>query len=118
MLEKRIEAKDYQYEFRYAWKNSTWHLYEPVSFDLVEPRSIVEKASRWLGRGHALQDATERFTIHFLLGEPRQPGREKEYQHALHLMERIPVQKELVGEGGLEHLADSLAGEIAAHPES
>ena len=114
--EKRIEAKDYQYEFQYAWKNSIWHLYEPVSFDLVESRSIVEKASRWLGRGHALQDSKERFKIHFLLGQPKQPGREKEFEHALHLLERIPVEKELVKESDVESFADSVAADIANHP--
>ena len=35
LAEKKIETKDYQYDFRFAWKNDIWHLYEPVSFDLV-----------------------------------------------------------------------------------
>src|SRR4051812_27244778 len=72
LSEKTIETTDYQYDFHFAWKNDIWHLYEPVSFDLVDPNSIREKANRWLGRGVALNDARERFKIHFLLGEPRQ----------------------------------------------
>ena len=43
---KRIEANDYQYQFRFGWRNAIWHLYEPVTFDLVDPNSIREKAVR------------------------------------------------------------------------
>jgi hypothetical protein len=116
LQEKRIEARDYQYEFALAWKNSIWHLYEPVSFDLMDPGSIVEKANRWLGRGVALNDASERFKIHFLLGEPKQPGTEKAFESAKHLLEKIPGQKELVRESELEAFADSVAVEMANHP--
>lgn len=116
LQEKRIEAKDYQYEFHYAWKNSIWHLYEPVSFDLMDPGSIVEKANRWLGRGVALHDSKERFKIHFLLGEPKQPGTEKAFESAKHLLAKIPGQKELVGENEVDAFADSVAADIISHP--
>ncbi len=115
LKEKRIEAKDYQYEFHYAWKNSIWHLYEPVSFDLIDPGSIVEKANRWLGRGFALHDSNERFKIHFLLGEPKRPGTEKAFASAKHLLAKIPGQKELVSENEVETFADSVAADILSH---
>lgn len=117
LREKRIEAKDYQYDFGLAWKNSIWHLYEPVSFDLMDPNSIVEKANRWLGRGMALQDSKERFKIHFLLGEPKRPGTEKAFESAKHLLEKMPGQKEVVNEGDMEAFAETVAAEISSHPE-
>lgn len=43
---KRIIAKDYDHEFEHAWKNGVWHLYQPLSLDLVEADSIVDKANR------------------------------------------------------------------------
>lgn len=116
LQEKRIEASDYQYQFHYAWKNSIWHLYEPVSFDLMDPGSIVEKANRWLGRGVALSDSRERFKIHFLLGEPKQPGTAKAFESAKHLLAKIPGQKELVSESEVEAFADSVAADIISHP--
>ena len=116
LQEKRVEARDYQYEFHYAWKNSIWHLYEPVSFDLMDPGSIVEKANRWLGRGVALHDSKERFKIHFLLGEPKQPGTAKAFESAKHLLEKIPGQKELVSESEVDAFADSVAADIISHP--
>jgi hypothetical protein len=118
---KIIETKDYQYDFQFAWKNDIWHLYEPVSFDLVDPNSIREKANRWLGRGVALHDASarEKFKIHFILGEPRQPGTKEAFKNALHLLEKIPAQKHLVRENDVEHFAEDVTKEIVSHdPEA
>ena len=112
---KLIETKDYQYEFEYAWQNSIWHLYEPVSFDLMESGSIVEKASRWLGRGVALSESAEQFKIHFLLGEPKRLGMEKAFENAHHLLEKIPGHPELIEEGGLEAFGDLVAADIESH---
>jgi hypothetical protein len=115
LSEKTIETKDYQYDFQFAWKNDIWHLYEPVSFDLVDPNSIREKANRWLGRGVALNDAKERFKIHFLLGEPRQAGTKEAFENALHLLQKIPGQKELVLENEVENFARHVVGQIVRH---
>jgi hypothetical protein len=115
LTSKRIETKDYQYEFDLARKNGIWHLYEPVSFDLVDPNSIREKANRWLGRGVALNDAKEKFKIHFLLGEPRQEGTKKAFENAIHLLSKIPGEKALIREGDLEHFAEHVVREIESH---
>jgi hypothetical protein len=115
LAEKKIETKDYQYDFRFAWKNDIWHLYEPVSFDLVDPGSIREKANKWLGRGVALHDAREKFKIHFLLGEPRHDETKKAFENAIHLLGKIPGNKELVREKELEHFAEHVAKEIGSH---
>ena len=35
---KRIEARDYQYDFEFGWQNRpVWHVYEPVSFRSDRP---------------------------------------------------------------------------------
>jgi hypothetical protein len=115
VVEKPIVAKDYQYNFQFAWKNSIWHLYEPVSFDLMDPNSIVEKANKWLGRGVALQDASEHFKLYFLLGEPRQAGTRKAFEHARHLLQKIPGEKKLVRESELDEFAEKVAEDIAQH---
>ena len=116
LQEKRIEAADYQHDFRYAWKNAIWHLYQPVSFDHVDSGNIVEKANRWLGRGVALSDSQDAFKIHFLLGEPKRPGMEKAFESAKHLLAKIPVEKELVAESDRDAFADSVAADMVRHP--
>jgi len=117
LRQKKIEAKDYQYEFQFGWQNSVWHVYEPVSFDLMNAGSIVEKANTWLGRGTALNDSPEKFKIHFLLGEPKQPGTSKAFEHARHLLNKIPGKPELVREGQLAEFAEGVAEKIARHDQ-
>ena len=115
--QKRIEARDYQYDFQFGWQNSVWHVYEPVSFDLMNPGSIVEKANTWLGRGTALQDSPEKFKIHFLLGEPKQPANKKAFEHAQHLLKKIPGHPQLVRENQLAEFAEEVAEEISRHED-
>lgn len=115
--QKRIEARDYQYEFQFGWKNSVWHVYEPVSFDLMNPSSIVEKANTWLGRGTALQDSAEKFKIHFLLGEPKLPANKKAFEHAQHLLKKIPGHPQLVRENQFAEFAEGVAAEISRHED-
>jgi len=115
LSKKKIETKDYEYDFRFAWKNEIWHLYEPVSFDLVDLGSIREKANKWLGRGVALHDAREKFKIHFLLGEPRLAETRKAFENAIHLLSKIPGHKHLVRENELEQFAEHVAEEIGSH---
>jgi hypothetical protein len=118
LTEKRIATKDYHYDFRFAWKNNIWHLYEPVSFDLVDPGSIREKANKWLGRGVALQDAPEPFQIHFLLGEPHKDDTKAAFDNAIHLLNKIPGRKELVREDELVQFAEQVLSQLASHPQA
>ena len=71
MQSKRIIGKDYDYEFQHAWRNGTWNLYEPISMDLLDADSILDKANRWLGRATNLKDSTDQFHLWILIGEAR-----------------------------------------------
>ena len=57
----------------------------------------------------------DRFKIHFLIGEPRQPGTEGAFQNALHLLGKMPGQKQLVREHEIEGLASHVAEEITSY---
>jgi hypothetical protein len=112
---KRIATKDYEYVFQRSWRNGIWHLFEPVSFDLSDERSILEKASRWVGRTVSLSDSSERFKLFLLLGEPTDPGLSGAFQKAKNLLSRIPVPRELVRERDAEHFAEEVEQEFEAH---
>ena len=117
LSEKRVSGRDYHYDFHFAWKNAAWHLYEPVSFDLVDKDSILEKANRWVGRGVALSDAPEKPNLHLLLGEPGRPENRDAFEHACRLLRRMPQEPELVAEADIPAFASRVAAEIAMHPD-
>lgn len=115
---KRIVAKDYDYEFEHAWKNRTWHMLEPISFDLLEADSILDKANRWLGRVMNLQDAPDAFRLHLLLGEPSLERLRPAYTKAENILHKMPGEPVFVRENEAKDFSESLAAEMAAHDES
>lgn len=114
---KRIIARDYDYEFEHGWKNENWHVYEPVSFDLLETDSILDKANRWLGRITTLRDSPDKFKLHMLLGEPSLEKHRPSFLKAENILNKIPGEKVLVREHEAEKFSESLATEILSHEE-
>jgi hypothetical protein len=112
---KQIKTQNYDYEFKQAWKNENWHVYEPVSFDLVEPESILEKANKWLGRATTLRDSQDAFILHMLLGEPSIEKNRSAFEKAENILKKIPGEKELVYERNAEEFSEELATEMTTH---
>jgi hypothetical protein len=112
---KRIIAPNYEYEFQHSWKNEVHHLYEPVSFDLVEANSILEKANRWVGRATSLADSNDKFRLHLLLGEPQGAALKNAFIKASNILHKMPGNPELIRENEAEGFAEEFAREIKAH---
>jgi Protein of unknown function (DUF3037) len=114
---KRIVAPDFEYEFERSWKNEVWRVYEPVSFDLIEEASILDKANRWFGRVSCLSESREKFRIYFLLGEPRRDGMRSAFTKAQNILHKIPGDKDFIRESDRDSFASELANEIDSHGE-
>ena len=112
---KRISAPDYEYQFRAAWKNEAWHVYEPVSLDLVEPNSLLEKANRWAGRSMNLAESLEPFRMHLLIGGPQDARLEPTFVKAQNILRKMPGNPELILESDAESFAADLEREMALH---
>lgn len=112
---KKIVSPNFDYEFQRSWRNERWHVYEPISFDLLEANSILDKANRWLGRGTNLVDSKEKFKMHILLGAPQDPSLKQAFTKAQNILNRMPGKPELVKEGEAEAFAKELAEEIKEH---
>jgi hypothetical protein len=111
LFPKKIVAPNYEYEFQHSWKNHAWHVCEPVSFDLVEASSILDKANRWVGRAMSLSESEEDFKIHVLLGEPHDESLRSTYVKAQNILHKMPAVKEFVSEDDAEQFADHLKSE-------
>ena len=112
---KRIVAPNYEYEFQRAWKNGVWHLYEPVSFDMMDVGAIVEKANRWVGRAASLNDSTESFEIHMLMGEPQDPTLQAAFGKAQNILRKMPGKVQLIRENEAEAFAEEFERELKQH---
>jgi hypothetical protein len=115
LVSKTITAPNYEYEFERSWKNGIWHLFEPVSFDLADERSILEKASRWVGRTTSLSDSLEHFKLFLLLGEPVDPRLGDAFQRAKNLLSKIPGEREIIREQDAAQFAEEVEEEFQQH---
>jgi len=115
---KRIVATNYEYDFQRAWKNNIWHVCEPVSFDLMDGGSILEKPNRWVGRATSLQDSAEQFKMHLLLGEPEDSRLQATFVKAQNILTKMPVKAEFIRENEAEDFAEEFAREVRQHERS
>lgn len=109
---KHVTAPNYDYNFEYAWKNGAWNLYEPISFDLVDSGSILEKANKWVGRGTSLNRAKENLKLYLLVGQPSTEKNEEAFRNAEKILKQIPLKHEIVNEKEAEEFSKDLAKEI------
>ena len=107
-----IQGNDYEYNFEHAWRNGSWNVYEPISLDLVDADTVVEKAIRWLGRAQGLSDTQENFKLFALLGAPSDDRLRSVYVKARNIMHKMPIPHEFVQEDDAEALARNLRNEI------
>lgn len=113
-----IRGRDYEYNFDYALRNGRWNVYEPISMDLIDAETIVEKAVRWLGRAQGLSDADEDFTLFALLGPPSDERLRSAYMRARNIMKKMTIRHEFVEERDATELARVLRQEIREAPSA
>lgn len=112
--EKVIAVNDDSVKFAHAWKNGSWHCYEPLSFDLQSDTSIKDKAHRWLGQISSVQDAADEFQVFFLVGKPADASLGDAYAQAVSILKKTP-RSEVIEEGDAAKFSDQVAAEIERH---
>ncbi|MEX1116116.1 MAG: DUF3037 domain-containing protein [Akkermansiaceae bacterium] len=112
---KVIAVQDDEITFEHAWKNHQWHCLESISFDLMQPKSIKDKAHNWLGRITSVKNTKEDFRVYFLVGEPQLDTSRKAFEQALNVLQKAPVAHQIIRENEAEHFAAEMAEKIAAH---
>lgn len=92
-----------------------WRLFRPLSFDLVDPSEIVEKAVRWSGLLRQFRKVDPDFCMYFLLGRPADSSHMDAFSQAQEaLTEDRDPRKIIIPEERAPAFADELAGEIQA----
>lgn len=119
-LEKKVvSGRTDSIEFKHAWKNGSWHAYEPLSLDLADAEGIKDKVRRWRGHLAAVaDDATEPLKLHFLVGAPENRQLLPAYQNALEILRGSPFQPEIFEEDQAASLVDEIEDEFREHQHS
>lgn len=114
--EKTIRSEVDQIDFRHAWKNGRWHVYEPLSFDLADGDNIKDKARRWLGHLSAVaKHPDEVFQPYFIVGAPADGALMPAYRNALQILRSAPLDPKIYEEGQIEEFVAMVEDEVRAH---
>ena len=113
---KRIQGNTDAVEFRHAWKNGRWHVYEPLSFDLSDADNIKDKARRWLGHLSAVKiGTTEDVQVHFIVGRPQNTSLEPAYRNAVEILRQVPFDNKVFDEEQIEDFVNQIEDEVRHH---
>lgn len=115
LAEKRFVADDYQLKYKHAFKNEKWHLLQPVTLDYINTQSMQERAIKVLGDTELLSEQKDFKKIYLLLGKPTAEKHQTAYIKAKNILNRIPVEKEIVEESEADAFAAYLADYMKKH---
>lgn len=114
-IQKKIQTKDDELEFKHAWKNGIWHCIEPVSFDLSDGDNFKDKAHRWLGQMTSIQDSSEKFKLYLLVSPPKEKRLLPAFDRAVNILRKIPIDNEIFLESESIKLASEIKQEMIEH---
>lgn len=114
-----LHAPHYELPFDNAWKNGTWNVAQPVSFDLLDPRAIRDKATSWTGKLLTVKPHELDTNVYLLVGMPANdsPASVREAANdALAILEgNVSREANVLTEDHGEKLAKKIAEDLAAH---
>ena len=116
---KDIRGSEDEITFETAWKNGSWHAYEPVSLDLADEKRIKDKARRWRGHLSAVQaGAADDVRVHFLVGGPRDESLHPAFESAKVILSGSPFASALVEEDDTDNLVEEIKAEFLSSIQS
>jgi len=115
--EKTLSVGELHHRFEIAWQPSGGYLrlFQPLSFDLVDPSEIVQKAVLWSALVPKLREAEPDFHIYLLLGRPADTDRLRAFEQALDTLDKPrDDRKQLVPEEDAPRFAETVEREMRA----
>jgi len=102
-----IRTPDYSYKFHAGWQNGVSQVIEPITFDLVHPSAIVEKATHWSGRLLTLSRAAE-FQMTAVVAPPEREDNREAFERARAILEKAPNMRRVVTESAIDEFAPEI----------
>ena len=100
-------------EFENAWKNGSWHAYQPLSLDLASDNAVKQKVRRWRGHLAAVNEGcNEALQLHFLLGTPRDQSLAPAFENAKQILQGSPFASRVIEEAQTDDFVDLIEREV------
>lgn len=90
-----IATPHYEWKFKASWQNGTTQLLEPISFDYLSSREVIEKANTWKGRLMTLSSESD-FRLSAVVEGPSSANLRPAYEDALAILRGAPRIRTIV----------------------
>ncbi|GAO27675.1 DUF3037 domain-containing protein [Geofilum rubicundum] len=106
-LDYIVHTDNNEFKFDFAWKNGSFNLVKPISFDLKEPKKIQEKSVLIYGNLSLLADLAkkENYRFDLLVAKPQIKSTFSSFDKAIKTIEEAAVNKQMYFENDLEKYA-------------
>lgn len=108
-----VRGKNYEHTFPVGWMNGKRQVLEAVSFDYLNAKEVLDKATQWSGRLFNLD--AEDFQMTSVVARPTSPELASAYEHAIAILRATPKMRAVVPEEEAALILDSIRRDLAAH---
>lgn len=110
-----ITGGSFEYTFEHAWRNAKWHPLEPLSMDAETGETLRDRAIKWVGRATDFQAAEDLGKLYLLVGPPELEVLKVPYGKALALLDKMPIEHEIILEDEAEDFVKQFSALVQAH---
>lgn len=114
-----VKRRQFEVRVEHCWKNGRWNCVQPVSFDLLQPREIQNKAAAWIGNVRVISPSEQDTKLVLFVGLPPE-SRAAAHAAAIDAMaalrEEVDAEAEVIDESCAEALAARVEADLTHHP--
>lgn len=104
-----VSSKYAEVTFEHSYKNGVWHCVQPLSFDSKNAERMQDKAQRWAGKLHSLQECSESVRPYIVAGPPRNLALMNKYKLVLEYLRTSPLSPLVVDEEQSDLVVERIA---------
>ena len=112
---KHFISNEYDLKFEHTFKNEKHHILDPVTMDYSKSSKIQNRAIKILGQATTLKENPEIGKLYLLLGAPKKSSHINAYIKAENLLNKIPIEKEIIEENEAEDFAEHITSYMKDH---
>lgn len=106
--------KNYSYQFKYGWQNSTRQFAEPISLDYKNKKDLENKVSSFIGDMFSLSDS-EDFQVTGIVSPPTKMELQQSYENAVERLREVPRIREVILEANIPEFIPKIEQDISTH---
>lgn len=110
-----LKTKNVTYNFNFSWESNSVNYIKPLSFDLLDDVTIINKALQHRGQLddlNAYLGSKQKFSFDYLIAKPQDPSLARTFENALDLLDSAEGTKKLIIEDEFDQYSQTILSVI------